>query len=226
MFIDGTLAQGTRGQQEFMKQDGSVELFQYWNRLRDGRPAPRRTEIEPADIKSLLADTFILEQDARGEAIFRLAGTRLCATFGRELKGYAFPLIWARRDQRMIARLAHGALRDKSVVVVTFDGLSRTGRTAQFEMVLLPLEGGLGSPRSLGAITPAERPYWLGADPLDEARVDTLRVVDPDREPVFLGNRPPVTVPPIAPGDAEMIETPTNGRRVRHLVVLEGGKDD
>ena len=51
-----------------MKQDGSIALFQYWNRLRDGRPAPKRTEIEPADIKTLLADTFILEKDARGES--------------------------------------------------------------------------------------------------------------------------------------------------------------
>lgn len=73
-----------------MKQQGTIALFQYWNRLRGSRPAPQRSEIEPVDIKSLLADTFILESDARGEAIFRLAGTRLCATYGRELKGYSF----------------------------------------------------------------------------------------------------------------------------------------
>ncbi|EHK54915.1 PAS domain-containing protein, partial [Allomesorhizobium alhagi] len=27
-----------------MKQNGSINLFQYWNRLRNGRPAPKRTE--------------------------------------------------------------------------------------------------------------------------------------------------------------------------------------
>ena len=43
-----------------MQQEATVALFQYWNRLRDGRPAPLRSEIEPADIKRLLADTFIL----------------------------------------------------------------------------------------------------------------------------------------------------------------------
>ena len=69
-----------------MKQHGSIELFQYWDRLRDNRQAPKRTDIEPADIKSLLADTFILEKDGRGEAVFRLAGTRLCAVFGRALE--------------------------------------------------------------------------------------------------------------------------------------------
>ena len=213
-----------------MKQDGSIALFQYWNRLRNGRPAPRRTEIEPADIKSLLADTFILEKDTRGEAIFRLAGTRLCATYGRELKGYAFPLIWARRDQRIVSRLAHSAFEDNSVVVVTYEGMSKSGRTNAFEMLVLPLEGGLGSPRSLGAITPMEKPYWLGADPIVEGRIDTLRVVDPDREPVFLGNRPAMQVPPIAPAELQFVrgggDMLDEGRRVRHLVVFEGGKSD
>ncbi|TIS20870.1 MAG: PAS domain-containing protein, partial [Mesorhizobium sp.] len=26
-----------------MNQNGSIALFQYWNRLRDGRPAPKRS---------------------------------------------------------------------------------------------------------------------------------------------------------------------------------------
>lgn len=221
---------GARGQNEYMRQEGSIALFQYWNRLRGARPAPRRTEIEPADIKSLLADTFILEQDARGEAIFRLAGTRLCATFGRELKGYAFPLIWSRRDQRMASRMAQSTFHDKTVAVVTFEGVSRSGRKNPFEMVVLPLEGGLGSPRLLGAITPLARPYWLGADPLDEGRIDSLRLANPDLEPVFPASRTEMQVPPIAPGDAHMlggeIGMTETGRRVRHLVVFEGGKED
>ena len=103
-----------------MKLDGTIALFQYWNRLRAGRVAPKRTEIEPADIKTLLADTFILEKDARGEAVFRLAGTRLCASYGRELKGFAFASLWKEKDQRMIARLSHSAFAMKSVVVISY----------------------------------------------------------------------------------------------------------
>lgn len=212
-----------------MRQYGSITLFQYWNGLRQGRPAPQRTEIEPADIKTLLADTFILEQDTRGEPVFRLAGTRLCASYGRELKGYSFPLIWAHRDQRMLARLAHSVFQEKAVVVVTFQGVSRTGRTNNFEMILLPLEGGPGSPRSLGAITPTAKPYWLGADPIAEGRVDTMRVVDPDREPLSLGARPAMNVPPIAPASQQLVNEgiglSDQGRRIRHLVVFEGGRE-
>lgn len=211
-----------------MKLPGSIELFQYWDRLRDGRPAPKRTEIEPADIKTLLADTFILEKDARGEAVFRLAGTRLCATFGRELKGFAFASLWMQKDQRVIARLAHGAFLAKSVVVISFEGISRNGRVNPFELLLLPLDGGIDNPRSLGAVTPAERPFWLGADPVVECRIASIRVVDPDREPMFLKNRPEVPVPSLAPtldGEEPAPVRPGRGRRIRHLVVLEGGRD-
>jgi len=210
-----------------MKLKGSIELFQYWDRLRAGRPAPKRTDIEPADIKALLADTFILEKDVRGEAVFRLAGTRLCATFGRELKGFAFASLWMAKDERVVARLAHGAFLAKSVVVINFEGISRQGRTAAFELLLLPLDGGVDHPRSLGSITPAERPYWLGADPLKDCRITSLRVVDPDREPLYLANRPEVTVPHLSPS-LDLIDAPmgpaARGRRIRHLMVLDGGR--
>jgi hypothetical protein len=209
-----------------MKLEGSIALFQYWNRLRDGRTAPMRTEIEPADIKAQLADTFILEKDARGEAVFRLAGTRLCAIYGRELKGFAFVSLWKDKDQRMIARLAHGAFNAKSVVVADFHGHSRNGRTNRFELVLLPLDGGLENPRCLGAVTAAEKPFWLGADPIVDASIDSVRAVDPDREPVFLKNRPAVAVPSLAPSQAALALGPGNGRRFRHLVVLEGGREE
>lgn len=210
-----------------MRHQATIALFQYWDRLRGDRPAPQRTEIEPVDIKSLLADTFILEKDARGEAIFRLAGTRLCATYGRELKGYSFPLLWSQRDQRIVSRHAYSAFHHNSVVVVGFDGIGANGKTAEFEMVLLPLEGGHGSPRSLGAITPSTKPYWLGAIPVVENRLTTLRIVDPDRERLFLGDRPMIGGPSIMPDQAEITANGVDGgRRIKHLVVFEGGKDD
>lgn len=212
-----------------MKLNGSIALFQYWNRLRDGRPAPKRTEVEPADIKALLADTFILERDTRGEAVFRLAGTRLCATYGRELKGFSFPSLWREKDQRLIARLIHGVFRQKSVVVIAYEGLSRNGRSNQFELLALPLDGGVENPRCLGIMTAAEKPFWLGADPIADALIDSIRVVDPDKEPVFLKNRPAIVVPPLAPSSLDApttISEFSRARRIRHLIVLDGGREE
>jgi hypothetical protein len=212
-----------------MKLNGSIALFQYWNRIRDGRPAPKRTEVEPADIKALLADTFILEKDTRGEAVFRLAGTRLCATYGRELKGFSFPSLWRDKDQRLVAQLIHGVFQQKSVVVIAYDGLSRDGRSNHFELLVLPLDGGVENPRCLGIMTAAEKPFWLGADPVVDALITSIRVIDPDQEPMRLNNRPAIAVPPLAPSRLDKpapISEFSRARRIRHLVVLDGGREE
>ncbi len=212
-----------------MNQNGSITLFQYWNRLRDGRPAPKRSEVEPADIKALLADTFILERDTRGEAVFRLAGTRLCAGYGRELKGFSFPSLWRDKDQRLVSRLIHGVFEQKSVVLITYEGFSRNGRSNRFELLALPLDGGVENPRCLGVVSAVEKPFWLGADPITDALIDAIRVIDPDKEPMFLKNRPEISVPSLAPTELEAPETISalgRSRRIRHLVVFEGGRGE
>ena len=212
-----------------MNQNGSITLFHYWNRLRDRRPAPRRSEVEPADIKTLLADTFILERDTRGEAVFRLAGTRLCAGYGRELKGFSFPSLWREKDQRLVSRLIHGVFEQKSVVLITYEGFSRNGRSNHFELLALPLDGGVENPRCLGVISAVEKPFWLGADPITDALIDAIRVIDPDKEPMFLKNRPEISVPSLAPTELEAPETISalgRSRRIRHLVVFDGGREE
>ncbi len=209
-----------------MKQDGSIALFHYWNRLRRGRPSPKRTEIEPADIKALLADTFILERGTRDEAVFRLAGTRLCATYGRELRGFSFPSLWREKDQRLVARLVHGVFESNNVVVIAFEGISGNGRSNPFEMVILPLDGGVANQRCLGAVSAALKPFWLGADPIVEARIESVRVVDPDREPIFLKSRPAIDVPALSPSELPLPRDRESGssRRIRHLLVFDGGR--
>lgn len=210
-----------------MNQNGSITLFQYWNRLRDGRPAPKRSEVEPADIKSLLADTFILERDTRGQAVFRLAGTRLCAYYGRELKGFSFPSLWREKDQRLVSRLIHGVFDQKSVVLIAFEGFSRNGRTNKFELLALPLDGGVENPRCLGVISAVEKPFWLGADPITDALIDSIRVIDPEKE--LLNNRPAIDVPSLVPDELATPETISalgRARRIRHLVVFDGGREE
>ena len=39
-----------------MRQPACKQLYAYWDRLRNGRAAPRRFEIEPARIPTLLPD--------------------------------------------------------------------------------------------------------------------------------------------------------------------------
>ena len=52
-----------------------------------------------------------------------------------------------------------------------------------------------------------------------------MRVIDPDREPIFLSNRPAIAVPALAPTQSALTKA-GSGRRIRHLVVLEGGREE
>jgi hypothetical protein len=220
-----------------MKNEPTIELFMYWNRLRAGRPAPSRAEIEPADIRSLLADTFILERDARGQSVFRLAGTRVCAIYGRELKNYSFASLFGPHDLTLVRKLVNSAFDEKIICVIGFEGRSAEGRSNSFEAILLPLQGGKESARLFGAVVPDEKPFWLGADLILDNNITTVKVVDPDKEHLYLNNRPGMIVPPLAPNSSNFAdrrsvsrigteEIGRNGnKRVRHLTVISGGRD-
>lgn len=64
-----------------MKHATTREVFEYWNRRRGRRRVPARSNIDPADIRHVLGDTFLLTADFAGDIRFRLAGTRICALF-------------------------------------------------------------------------------------------------------------------------------------------------
>lgn len=212
-----------------MKQDGSNVLFQYWNSLRRGRPAPERTEIEPAAIKSVLADTFILERDGDGLASFRLAGTRVCAMYCQELRGLPVSLLWHKQDRPRLETHFRAVFDESAVVAVTFDGLSRTGRFNPFELILLPLASGSGDPRCIGVISAVRKPFWLGADAIVECAIVSIRVVDPDRETALPASRTAVAAPELAPSELPTSVNealPIGSRRIRHLLVLDGGRTE
>jgi hypothetical protein len=79
-----------------MKHQSARAVFDYWNKKRGTRPAPERADIDPTEIRHALSDTFMLAADFVDQLRFRLAGTRVCALFGREIKGEAFAACGAR----------------------------------------------------------------------------------------------------------------------------------
>src|SRR5262245_61985830 len=88
-----------------MKHAASLELFAHWQDRRGARMAPERAEIDPGAIRKALGDAFLLGQDGESDPAFRLAGTRVCALFTRELKGEAFIALWQPEDRAAIGDL-------------------------------------------------------------------------------------------------------------------------
>ncbi|HYI30697.1 MAG TPA: PAS domain-containing protein [Bradyrhizobium sp.] len=149
-----------------MKHPSNRELFEYWNQRRGDRLAPERGEIEPGAIRQVLGDTFVIEVNALDNHVFRLAGTRLCALFGRELKTESFNKLWQRSGQTAIRELLSVVMEEKVGIVATVTGATSDDTLApvQLEMLLLPLAyQSRGEARLMGALAPMAAPYWLGA---------------------------------------------------------------
>ena len=203
-----------------MKQTASLWLFTYWNELRNGRKAPNRFEIEPMKIGPLLPETFILETDESRCFQFRLAGTRICETYGYELKGLDFISFWKNRnDREAIESLLHTIKEDGSAGLLEFTAMSKEGESCRFEILLLPLiHSGDSVNRIMGSLSPIDEPYWLGTKRLVAQQLDDLDLIWPDIKPVLSRDKKKSLA--IVPTQSGRIVS-SNGRLFR---VLDGGK--
>jgi hypothetical protein len=233
-----------RGWWASMKHSASRELFEYWNRVRGKERAPHRSAIEPSDIRRILADTFILEVVDRETLQVRLAGTRVCSIYCRELKGTNFLDLWRADDRSAMGTLAAAVAEDGAAAVVTVE--AKTGRDQEVaaELLLLPLRhSGPTFDRILGSFATLERPYWLGTEAVDRPTIASLRLIWPDEQPHFMRRRS--DMPQIGPqtglqagpqigshigrADDVAAQAPIpfparNSRRRGHLFVVDGGK--
>lgn len=193
-----------------MKHASSRQVFEYWNERRGDRIAPERGDIEPGPIRHALGDTFILGQDTQGTHRFRLAGTRTCALFCRELKGADFIALWAESERAKLLKLVTTATEESAGFIAGALAHNATGATAALELLLLPLRRHNQSrARLLGVLAPLIPPYWLGATPVETMTCGTVRYLG-------AGSRL-VAAPRLVPG--------TDDGRLRHgLTIYDGGR--
>jgi hypothetical protein len=193
-----------------MKHPSIRELFNYWDERRGARAAPERAEIEPSAIRSVLADTFILSFEPKIGHPFRVAGTRVCALFGRDIKGEAFLDLFS-HDARNEMRDLIAILAQEPVGLVASASESRAAPRGDpaLELLLLPLGyHGRTDARMLGALAPSEPAAWLGTRVMRDLVPGAYR---------FLGR---TASPPGCPREFA-------GARIRHgFVVYEGGNAD
>lgn len=194
-----------------MKHASTRAVFDYWNKRRGTRPAPERGDIDPTEIRHALSDTFMLAADFVDQLRFRLAGTRVCALFAREIKGEAFTALWSEASRKSIDDLL-AIVNDEAVgAVAGLTGRTADGAQADLEMLLLPLAHiGHARIRALGVLAPMIPPYWIGAKPVVELALGTVRHIGAGIE---------------SSGAPGLVPT-ADGRRVRHgFVVYSGGRE-
>lgn len=166
-----------------MKNKTSQKLYSYWNDVRAGRIAPKRLEMDPTSIAPILRNVFILERRQPTSYHFRLAGTRLCAYLGGELRGRSFTTLWRQRDHEALTSVLYSITENAWGGTIQLTGYARDNRSAQLEMLLLPLMRQNGTlDRVVGTMAPQTNPYWLGMWPLLRLEIDETEIIYPDGE--------------------------------------------
>jgi len=195
-----------------MKHPSVQELYDYWNLRRGLRAAPERADIEPGSIRRALADTFVIAFDERVGHPFRIAGTRVCAAFGRELKGAPLLELWDRDSREQVRDLLTIVAHEAVGVVADARGMSTEGSALDFELLILPLRHrSRTDARVLGALAPAEVPYWFGVSALGQLSLGSTRYLAP--------NESNATRPP-----SRLVSSRPTSSRIRHgFVVYDGG---
>ncbi|HKS84912.1 MAG TPA: PAS domain-containing protein [Pseudolabrys sp.] len=171
-----------------MKSASTRALFEYWDRQRAGRLAPKRSDIDPGDIRQVLGDTFMLSADFSEDIRFRLAGTRVCALFGRELKGESFEALWSDASGVQLAGVTTAAIHETTGTVAGVIGRTAAYDEVELEMLLLPIASdGQTRTRVLGGLAAQVAPYWLNAQPLAELELRSMRYIGIGKSTVTRG---------------------------------------
>lgn len=120
----------------------------------------------------------MLSADFAEEIRFRLAGTRICALFTREIKGEAFNSLWDESNRPNANELLGSVLDEDIGMVAGVLGHTDEGAQVELELLLLPLAFDRRTRvRILGALAPLTPPYWLGEQRVIGLNLRTLRHV-------------------------------------------------
>ena len=140
-----------------MKHPSSREFFAYWDAQRGDARAPDRSEIEPGAVRELLGDIFVLSYDNEAGYPFRVAGTRVCALLGRDLKDLSFPALFAPESRREIEDVITYVAEEMLAAIAGISATSQDGRIAHLELLLLPFNHRAHAPVSMtGLLAPFE----------------------------------------------------------------------
>ncbi len=217
-----------------MQFEKTKKMLEYWQNLKGDRQAPARNEIEPSDIRSLLGDTFILEINHKLKiVIYRLAGTRLCEAYGRELKGLGFLTPWNEEDNLAVLQAITNTYASFTPNCLNHYAKTEHGRFTEYETLLLPLAPVPdGTSRVIGITSPKKPAFWHGVEPITSNKLRSVRqpvspphqtkAISPDKK----FGLPYLTPPPMDPPQLMPYYAcdQSSIRTVKHLTVLDGGK--
>jgi hypothetical protein len=159
-----------------MKHPSTRELYDYWDKQRAGCPAPERNALEPGPIRHLIGDTFVICCDQGARFPLRVAGTRICAMIGRDLKGQGFLELFARASRRQVEDFLSIATEESLATVAGVTAFTDKLAPVYLELLLLPFARSVLAPQSVtGSLVPLTVPAELEHSSLHDLSLTTWR---------------------------------------------------
>ena len=209
-----------------MRHPATRNLFAVWNHWRGEAAAPEREKIDPALLRGVLADTFVVEADRARTWPVKSLGARTRCLVARE-PGESFLDLWHEEDRADVELLLSGAREDCVPVLATVRAEPPAEREpVGLDLLVLPLlDGGKSDRRLIGALVPLSLPAWYGLEasgPLRLGQMRSLPIRTPEADLPRERRRAPrsgLPAPDRRPSDAA---APTRPSRPR-LMLIPGG---
>ncbi|MDN3278669.1 PAS domain-containing protein [Frankia sp. RB7] len=138
-----------------MKHPSSRAFFAYWDNKRGSARAPDRADIDPADVRELLGDIFVLSCEPKLGFPFRVAGTRVCALVGLDLKDQSFTALFTETGRGEIEEITTIVADETLGAIAGVTATREDGSRAHLELLLLPFNARPHTPVSVtGVLAP------------------------------------------------------------------------
>jgi hypothetical protein len=138
-----------------MKHPSSRAFFAYWDKKRGTARAPDRADIDPAAVRELLGDIFVLASEPKLGFPFRVAGTRVCALAGCDLKDQSFAAMFTEASRGEIEEIATIVADETLGAIAGLTAAREDGSKAHLELLLLPFNARPHTPVSVtGVLAP------------------------------------------------------------------------
>lgn len=161
-----------------MKHPSNRQFFAYWDEKRGDSRAPDRSDFKPDAVRELLGDIFVLACDEASRYPFRVAGTRLSALLGRDLKDQSFPGLFGSESSRDIKDVIMAVTEDMLPAVAGINAASDQG-VMHLELLLLPFNQRAHVPLSLTGLL---APFESGHSNLKDFTLTSWRYIHPPAE--------------------------------------------
>jgi hypothetical protein len=164
-------------------------LKTYWERLRAGRIAPYRAEIDPREFENALENMLIVERIAPGNLRIRLAGMKVCEMMGMEIRGMQPDMFVVEGDRARFDRLLGVVMSEPAVVEIEMEVAGPKSLRQRATMLLMPLRSDFGEiNRVLGCLS-LEAGFFqapltftlkdIAINPVQAARADAAKAALP-----------------------------------------------